>query len=210
MDGETFLEGLHDAKRTELDRLGSDTLLLAHTEANLTESTVLEVAANSEYAARETFRTWARDESYDDVRAHFESVAAQEDEHYNLVVAELDEHDPPGVAGPMHAYLRERDDTVERIATGMVARPLVSVRAHTQVINFFVNEAEQERADLFRSLKDDTAEVLDEGLALLEDHCADDEAWERARMTGEYLIQIAYDDFADSLQEMGLDPKPLC
>ena len=210
MDGEAFVSELEAAKATELDRLGSSKLLVALTEANLDEERVLQVAAASEHAAAETFHGWAADEPDDGAREAFSDVAAQEDDHEARVVAHLDGFEPPTAPGPMHAYLRGREDTVERIATGMVARPLVSRRTHNQVIGFFVNEADREMADLFRELKADTQAVIETGTTLLAARCDDEDDWERARATAEYLIQVAYDDYADGLAEMGLDPKPIC
>ena len=210
MDGQTFVEEVEAAKATELDRLGSSRLLVALTEANLEEERVLAVAAASEYAAAETFHGWAADEPDEGARAAFDDVAAQEDDHYERVVADLEDFEPPTAPGPMHAYLRGREDTVERVATGLVARPLVSVRAHTQVISFFVNEADRARADLFRELKTDTQAVIETGARLLSERCDSADDWGRASATAEYLIQVAYDDYADGLAEMGLDPKPIC
>jgi len=111
----------------------------------------------------------------------------------------------------MHAYLRAREDTVERIATGLVARPLVSVRAHAQVVGFFVDEADGELTDLFRALEADTEAVVEVGTTLLEERCGDDEAaWDRASATAAYLVQVAYDDYVDALAGTGQDPRPIC
>jgi hypothetical protein len=210
MDGATFRESVEAAKRTELDRLGSSKLLIALTGARIERSRVLEVAAHSEHAARETFRAWADDESRSEARAAFEAVAEQEDTHLERVLDALDEDIELADGGPMHAYLRGRSDTVERVASGMVGRPLVSIRAHNQIIGFFVNEADETGADLFRDLKTETADVIDDGVALLDELCEDDTDWERAEMVAEYVVQVAYDDYADSLTEMGLGVKDIC
>lgn len=209
MDGQTFVDELEAAKASQLDRLGSGKLLVALTEATLSEDRILEAAAASEYAAAETFHGWAADEGDEGARAAFEAVAAQEDEHLERVLERMDAFDPPEAPGPMHAYLRGREDTVERIATGMVARPLVSARTHTQVISFYINEADQAAADLFRDLKAETEAVIDDGVALLSERCDADD-WERAQAAGEYLIQVAYDDFADALSGLGMSPKSIC
>lgn len=212
MDGAEFRDAVEEEKATQLDRLGSEKLLVGLTEATLEAERVLDVAALSEHAARETFRTWAADESHEEARAAFETLEAQEDEHLRRVLDALGRDEEPDSTdgGPMHSYLRGREDTVERVAGGMVGRPLVSVRTHTQVISFFVNEQDQRKADLFRDLKTETAAVIDDGLALLESLCADADDWERASMVAGYVIQIAYDDYADSLQDLGLSPKSLC
>lgn len=215
MDAAAFRDRVESEKGTELDRLASNKLLLALTDAMLEEETVLRVAAESEHAARETFGRWAETEADEAAREAFETVAEQEATHYERVVGAMDDDgfeptDPDGDGGPMHAYLRGRDDTVERIAAGMVGRSLVSVRAHTQVISFFINEADEKRADLFRDLKAETQETLERGLDLLESTCEDEDDWERARMVATYVVQVAYDDYADALSGMGMDPKPIC
>lgn len=210
MNAESFREAVETAKQTHLNRLGSSKLLLALTGADLSESAVLRAAAASEHAACETFETWATDETNERARVAFETTAAQEDEHLRRVLDVVGEDiDLPDGPGPMHAYLRGRDDTVERVAAGMVGRGLVSIRTHTQVIGFFVNEANTQKADLFRELKTETNETLTTGLELLEEFCEDDD-WERAQMVAEYVVQLAYDDYADGLASLGVDPKPLC
>jgi hypothetical protein len=210
MDGDTFRETVEGSKRTQLDRLGSSKLLIALTDARIERERVLEVAAHSEHAARETFRAWADDEPHEGARAAFETVAEQEDEHLQRVLSALGEEIELADGGPMHAYLRGREETVERVASGMVGRPLVSLRTHTQIVGFFVNEADEASADLFRDLKSETAAVIDDGADLLDDYCDDEDDWERARMVAEYTIQVAYDDYADALTEMGLGVKDVC
>lgn len=211
MDGQSFRDAVEEAAETELDRLGSSRLLVALTGADLTTGAVLRAAAHSEHAARETFRAWAADEDDPRAREAFADAADREAEHLDRVLDALD--DPgfdPVDGGPMHAYLREREDTVERVAAGMVGRGLVSVRAHVQVIGFFVNEADERRADLFRDLRAETEASLDRGLDLLEALCADADDWERAGMVAEYVVRVAYDDYADALADLGIDPKPIC
>ncbi|WP_323191812.1 rubrerythrin family protein [Halostella sp. PRR32] len=210
MNAAELREAVENDKRTELDRLGSSKLLVALTDAELDESTVLTAAGNSEHAAERTFSQWADDEENDRARTAFEAVAAQERDHYDRVAERLPDEFEPVDGGPMHAYLRGREDAVSRVAGGMVGRPLVSVRTHTQVINFFTNEADRTTADLFRDLKEETRAVIDDGTDLLDELCEDADDWERASATAGYVIQVAYDDYADSLTELGVDPKPLC
>ncbi len=208
MDAGAFREDLEAAKATQLDRLGSNKLLLALTEADLEADSVLRAAAASEYAAAETFRQWESDETEADARELFASVAGQEEEHLDRVVAHLDGFDEPAAPGPMHSFLRGLDETVPRVAAGLVARGIVSTKSHTQIISFFVNQADRERADLFRDLKAETEGEIDDGLAYLE--MAPDADREAAMAAAEYVIQVAYDDYADGLRDLGLDPKPIC
>lgn len=209
MDAGAFRDALEEAKATQLDRLGSNKLLLAITDAELDTDPILRAAAASEYAAADTFRGWAADETDQGAADLFAAVADQEADHLDRVVAHLDDYDPPETAGPMHAFLRGIEETAPRVAAGLVARGLVSTRTHTQIIGFFVNEADRELADLFRDLKSETEAEIDDGLAYLEDVDGAD-AWEPALAAAEYVIQVAYDDFADGLRALGLDPKPIC
>ena len=210
MDAERLREEIEAETRTRLDRLGSEKLLVALTGAALDRESVLAVAADAEYAAFETFRAWADDEGSEPAREAFAAVRDQEREHYERVIEHLPDHDPPEAGGPMHAYLRGLDGSIERVGAGLIGRPLVSTRSHTQVISFFINEADSRMADLFRDLKTETEAELERGLETLDALCADEDDWDRARATAEYAVQVAYDDYADSLVDMGLDPKPIC
>ncbi|NHN42462.1 rubrerythrin family protein [Halorubellus sp. JP-L1] len=210
MDAAALRDAVETAKQSELDRLGSSKYLIALTGADLGEDAVLAAVAESEYLARETFAGWRDDATDDDVREAFSAVADQEAEHYDRVCDRLGARPEPDHAGAVHGYLREREDAVARIAGGLVGRPLVSLRAHTQVVGFYVNEADRAGADLFRDLKAETAEELDTGLELLDAHCETDEDRERAQATAEYVVQLAYDEYADSLTELGVNPKSTC
>ncbi|WP_323675034.1 rubrerythrin family protein [Halorubellus sp. PRR65] len=210
MDAPALRETVEREKKSQLDRLGSSKYLIALTDADLSESTILSAVAESEYLARETFETLAAAEDDDRAREAFERVAAQEAEHYDRVCERLDGRPTPDHAGAVHGYLRGRDDTVSRVAGALVGRPLVSLRAHTQVVGFYVNEADQAGADLFRDLKADTEAELDLGVDVLGDCCVTDDDVERAQATAEYVVQLAYDEYADSLTEMGVNPKSTC
>lgn len=218
MDGPSFRAAVEEARRTELDRLGSNKLLVALTEADLTTPAVLEVAAASEAAARDTFETWADNETDPAARERFAAVADREREHYERVIESLRDADPDRAAafdpgedpGPVHGYLRSREGTTERLAAGTVGRGLVSLRTHAQVVGFFINEPDERRADLFRDLRAETESAMDDGLTLLETTCEDDEDWDRARASAEYVVTLAYDSYADALRGMGVEPKSVC
>jgi hypothetical protein len=210
MNADDLRTAVETAKQTELGRLGSSKLLLALTDAELDRESVLQTAAASEIAARETFSTWAADEPHDAAADLFADIADQEQRHYERVTDLLGEEvEPPG-RGPMHAYLRERDGTAARLAGGLLGRTLVSDRTHLQVVNFFINEADETTADVFRDLRTETREAQEQGLALLDSVCATDEDWETAETVANYVIQLAYDDYTDVLVGMGVDPKPIC
>ena len=207
MNPDDFADTVSEEKSTELDRLGSQQLLVALTGADLEPEVVLAASANSERAAAETFAEWA--DGSDDARETFERLADQERDHYERVVAELDEFEPLDATDSMQAYLRGLDDDVSR-AGGLVGRSLVGSRTLLQVVNFFVNDADERRADIFRDLRADTRENVADGVRVLADCCAGEDDWNRAFDVATETVQIAYDDYADTLTGMGLDPKPIC
>ena len=218
MDGETCRETVESAKATELERLGSNKLLIALTDATLEPEAVLRAAADSEHAAYTTFSGWVEADGEDEVDGEaaaelFAWLAERERDHRERVLDSLsamgEDHEPAD-GGTMHEYLRAREDAVERIAAGTVGRGLVSDRTHLQIVSFFINEGDEARANLFRDLRTDTEAELERGLALLDESCETDEDWERARMVAEYVVQIAYDDYADTLTGLGIDVKPIC
>ncbi|MFB6106070.1 MAG: rubrerythrin family protein [Halobacteriaceae archaeon] len=213
MDADTFVAAVEHDAATELDRLGSEKFLVAATEADLSATAVLRAAARSEAAARDTFDAWAAEERDAAAREAFAATATRESDHHDRVVAALDGGaEPPSDAtpDPMHEHLREVTGTIERVGAGLVGRPLVADRTLLQVVNFFVNEADPARADLFRDLRADTAETRARGATLLEERCEADADWERAREAATAVIRVAYEDYADTLDGMGLDPRPLC
>lgn len=210
MDAATFREQVTDAKTTALNRLGSNKLLVALTDAELTTQRVLEAAADSEHAAHNTFAAWADDEPNEQASEAFVAVAEREADHRERVLESMTGAYEPNDGGALHEYLRGREGAVQRVAAGMVGRGLVADRTHQQVISFFVNEADSRRADLFRELREETTDGTERGLELLEALCESDEDWQDARDVAEYTVQVAYDDYADALTGMGVDPKPVC
>jgi len=201
MDAADLRNALETDHGAALDRLGSRDLLVALSGGDPCPTDLLCAAADSEYAARETFREWADATADDALRDSFAAVAAREDDHFRRVRAamnEPDDHHPAG-SGPMHAYLRGREDPIHRVAGGMVGRTLVSLRTHSRLIDFFGGrDADAER--LFRELRAETADCLDDGLTIL-DARASAEDWEAALAVAGYTIRLAADDLVDALHE---------
>lgn len=213
MDAADFQDSVEESKAVELERLGSSKLLVALTDADLTEEQVLRVAADSERAAMETLEIWADDEDHEGARELFADHSQQERDHYDRVTSLLEgEHEEDsGAVGPMHDHLRSLESTTARLG-GLVGRALVGDRTHLQVVNFFVNEGDERRADSFRELRTETADQGDEAAALLADVCTESEDADpdHARTAATTVIDRAYEAYADSLDELGLDPKPIC
>ena len=209
MDDAEFVERVRDAKATELDRLGSEKALVAETNAALDRGTVLERAAAAEMRAAETFDQWAASEENESARKAFADAAERERDHYEQVceLGDVEATDPE--ADALHGYLRELEGTAERVGAGLVARPLVASRTLLQVINFFINEADETTANTFRGLRSDTDDQVEAGATLLTEVCTDEE-WDAAERAATEAIDRAYTEYADTLEAMGVDPKPVC
>ncbi|WP_248897835.1 hypothetical protein [Haloplanus halobius] len=211
MNGDWVVDMVRDRTATQLDRLGSEKALVAATDARLDRERVLSAAVGAERRAAETFETWAADESQPEARAAFEAVASQERAHAERVASLADgavdaDTDPDA----LHDYLRGLDGTPERVAAGLVARPLVSERSLLQVVNFFVNEADERAAAVFRDLRAETDGLVDEGTTLLDACCESEAEWERAVDAAERAVETAYEEYAETLRGMGVDPAPVC
>jgi hypothetical protein len=103
-----------------------------------------------------------------------------------------------------------REGDVERVAAGLVGASLTLDRLLLQAVNFFVNEADERRADLIRAVRSAANDRRDAGLALLEAICETDDEWGRAATAAEDAVAAAYDDYVGTLDRMGIDPKPVC
>jgi len=211
MDGTSLADDVAADRATELERLGSSRALLWLVGPDLDADAVLATVAAGERAARDTFEAYAAVEPHDGAASAFREVADREADHYERVLAERDGEAPPErEPGPVHAHLRAREDTVERVAAGLLGRALVSHRTLLQVVNYFVEAADEARAALFREFRESATEDRETAAALLDDVCDGDEDWRRARDAATATVDVAYDAYADALGGMGLDPTPVC
>jgi hypothetical protein len=213
MDGAALLERVREDSGTELDRLGSEKALLAATEARLETDAVLVTAAAVLAAARETVTGWADDTTGAAGNA-LRTTAQRLADAYDEVAAELGDEQATG-AGDLEAVdvpflsLAGEGD-IERVAAATIGLPLVLDRLFLQSVSFFVNEADNARADRFRDLRGMTEDVLADGQDALDGLCDDDRGWSVAAEAATATISAAYDDYVDRLEAMGFDPKPIC
>lgn len=209
MNAEQFVEAVRDDNDTALSRLGSSKALYADTAGDMDEETVLSAAADAEYHAAVTYEGWAEDESDEQVADAFEETAAEERDHYERVAGELDDHEPAESVPAIQAYLRDRDDTIERLG-GFVGRTIAAGKSKEQFTGYFVGEADPQTAQLFRDVGSDLDPQLERAGELLESVCETDEDWEQAAEAASGAIQTAYDAYTESLESMGVNPKPVC
>jgi len=210
MTASDFVDDVREANQTALSRLGSSKALYAETDGDLETEQVLRAAAIAEDAAGETFAAWA-DNGADDAVALFETVADEEADHFETVAAELD--DAPRATDTdlpaIQSVLRGFDDTVERVG-GLVGRCLVAKRSKEQYTGYFTGEADPQTASLFRGLKSDVEGQIDAAADLVDAVCEGDDDYERAQAAASKAIQAAYDEYTESLEAMGVNPKPVC
>ncbi|MDF9747629.1 rubrerythrin family protein [Natrinema salsiterrestre] len=209
-DPDAFVETVSEGNQTALSRLGSSKSLYADTGGEIDTEPVLEATADAEYAAWQTFLEWADDEADDDAREAFEATAAEEEDHYETVADKLaDDEYEPGDVPQLHEYLRDREDTVSRVGA-LVGRVLASQRSKDQVVGYFVGDADPQTASLFRGFGEDLDDQLERAKALLASVCESDEDWDRAEEAANGAIQAAYDEYVETLEGMGANPKPVC
>jgi hypothetical protein len=210
MNPDEFLDTVRDENETALSRLGSSKSLYAETEGEMEAETVFRAAAEAEYAASETFQSWADDKDSDpNVREAFEEFAAQERDHYEQVVGELDESHEPSDVPAIHEYLRGLDADPARVG-GFLGRTLASEKSKEQIVGFFVGQADPQTAQLFRDLGGDLDGQIERGAELLSEVCEDEDDWDRALEAANGAIGAAYDEYAETLEGMGVNPKPVC
>ena len=200
MDGQQFLERLRDDNETELSRLGSSKALYAVTGGEMTAERVRAAAAADARAAAEAFGDWGGEAA-----DFFADAAATAEEHAESFDSDADAADAPA----LYAELAGLDGTVERVA-GALARSLVAAKTAEQMVGFFVGDADPRAAETFRSYRGDVEDQRDRAAELLDDVCDDDEDWERARRTADAAIESAYDEYVETLEGMGVQPKNVC
>lgn len=208
MNSEEFLDAVRKENETALSRLGSSKSLYAATGGEMEPDEVFDAAADAEYAAARTFGGWADDEGDEDASELFAGIAEVENGHYERVSGEVDDHEP-GETPALHEYLRGLDGTTERLG-GFVGRTLASEKSKKQLTGFFTGKADPKTAQLFRDLNGDLDEQLDDTLALLDERCESDEDWKTAKEAAKGAITAAYDEYTESLESMGVNPKPVC
>jgi hypothetical protein len=208
MNGPTLVDGVREDERTELDRLGSDKAMIAATDADLAADPVLEHVAATLAGLRETCEEWAETTDDADATALFAATAEAADEEYGRVTAAMDD-EPTGEPPAVVAALGEFEEPPARVGA-LVGEALVAERTLLQTVNFFVNEADERRADLLRDVRTAAKNRTDEAAAVLDSVCVDDADWDEAETAAVAVVDAAYAAYADALDALGIDPKPVC
>lgn len=207
MDGETFVEQLRDGFETELSRLGSSKALYAVTGGEMDGPSIRAAAAAEATTAAAMFPEWAQTEPDEDAADLFVDVAAAAEDHQPEIGAEDGVLKAPDRS--MYETLAGFDTTPERVG-GLLARQLVSGALASQMVGFFVGNADPNTASTFRSIGDDVDELRDRALDVLEAVCEDEDEWDDARTAAAATIESAYDYYIETLESMGVEPKNVC
>jgi len=202
-------DAVREQLATELSRLGSSKALYAATEGELESEAVLHAAADAELAAADTFAAWAEAEPDDRAAATFATTAEEERDHYETVLAELDDHEPVGSVPGLPAHLRSVEGTIAR-AGALLGRVLVADESKSQYVGYFVGNADPQTAGVFRELRGDLDEQEERALELLETLCETENDWTAAELAALDAVEAAYEFHVETLESLGVDPKPVC
>jgi hypothetical protein len=204
MDTAALIDDVTDDKQTELSRLGSSKTLYADTRGEMDEATVFAAAAAREAAASETFAAWADDESHEEAAVLFADAAEAAESR----LASLDA-DPADWTPAMHDTLDDQAGTVARLG-GLLAWTLVDKKVKEQLTGFFTGQADPQTASTFRSAGSDVVDLREDAGDLLDTVCEGEDDWERARESATAVVEAAYDEFFETLESLGVNPKPVC
>jgi hypothetical protein len=208
MNGESLVETVRESERTALDRLGSDKAMIAATGADLAADPVLGHVALTLDGIQTACESWG-DETGEGAAGDLfaTTVEAVGEEHERVVDAMGD--DPTGDRPATAAVLDRFEAAPERVGA-LVGASLVLDRTLLQAVNFFVNEADQRRADIVRDARAAANTVGDEAAVALDEVCADEADREAATTAACEVVDAAYGEYVDALDALGIDPKPVC
>jgi hypothetical protein len=207
MNPDDFLDGVRQEQQTELSRLGSSKSLYADTAGEMEEDAVLTAVADIFYHADATFETWA-DEADGPAAALFADAADLAGEQYGTVTGELGDHEP-SAPSPLAEFLQGLETAPERVA-GTLGWALVVENKVSQAVGFFVGQASPGTASTFRDVRDAVEALVDDAADTLGEVCDSAADEDLAHEAAVDTVQAAYDDYFDTLEELGVNPKPVC
>jgi 5S rRNA maturation endonuclease (ribonuclease M5) len=193
---DTIEERVRAEAATELERLGSDRGLIALTDADLSSETIRERLAGVLAGTADVYEEWANDDAF--------TTATETTRTLTATTSDTDIE--PASDHPLVTALDGLEDHPERVGAGLIAVPLVLDGWVLQGVSFFVNEADESVADQFRAIRTG----LDEVMATGESAVGSEAERERATEAALALVEAAYEDYVETLDGLGLDPKTVC
>ncbi len=207
MNADDLVDAVRTEHNTALSRLGSSKTLFADTGGEMTDDEVFAATATSLSHAAAVVEEWA-DATGGDLGGVVAETATVVDDHAADVAGRLEEveaGDEPAAVGA----LADCDGEVAR-AGGLLGWLLVRDRKTTQLTGYFTGQADPTTASEFRGFGGDYDDLLASLGDALEAACADAADWERAEAAAGDVVVAAYDEYVETLEAMGVNPKPVC
>lgn len=199
MDATDIVDAVESDLQTELSRLGSSKSLYADTEGELEPDRVLGAIADGAHHAADTFRGWAADAD------PFADAADRLADQYETLEGELGGHEP-GDEPAVVAALADAEGESERLGA-LVGWSLVAERKASQATGFFTGQADPGTASTLRAFGEDFEAIREAALEALADRDGDGEV---AAEAANAVVQAAYDAYFETLEDLGVNPKPVC
>ncbi|MEF8853218.1 MAG: rubrerythrin family protein [Haloarculaceae archaeon] len=206
MNAQEFVDAVREDSKTPLSRLGASKALYADTAGEMDDDAVLAAVADRAHHAAETFEAWAG-EAEVEAADLFATAAETERDHAETAADERGDYEPGDSPG-VQTYLRGVEGTVERLGA-FVGWALAAGNNTDQVVGYFVGQASPTTANTFRDVSDDHDEHVERASEVLGEVCEGDD-WERAREAAGEAIAADYDDYFETLESLGVNPKPVC
>ena len=207
MDSQEFVETVRDEAATPLSRLGSSKALFADTDGEMEDDAVMQAAGDRAHFAAERFDDWADNES-GDVSELFADAADTERKHAEAAANEHGDYEP-GEEPDVQGHLAEVEGTVERLGA-FVGWALAAGNNGDQVVGYFVGQASPMTASTFRAFGDDYDAYVEDASDLLANVTDDDDELTAAVEAATAAIEADYDAYFETLESLGVNPKPVC
>lgn len=200
MDATDIVDAVESDLQTELSRLGSSKSIYAATAGELEPDQVLGAMATPVHHAETTLHDW--DEGGPDV---FGDAADRLAQQYDTLVGELGDHDP-GETPAAVKTLAAANDPAARLGA-LLGWVLVIDRKAGQVTGFFTGQADPQTASLVRGFGEDFEAIQSATIDAIADEAVDAEA---AADAAGRVVEAAYDEYFETLEDLGVNPKPVC
>lgn len=204
------MDEIREETKTELSRLGSSKSLYADTEGEMEEKRVRQALAKNLYTAAETFEEWAS-EGDGAVADLFADIAETTVDYYETVADGLDDYEPDEPVGVVTA-LDDFDEPAARVG-GYIGWALVTAEKVNQAVGFFIGQAAPQTADDFRTIDDGIEADISSAHEVVTTLAADGDETaiaNTASAAGVRVIEAAYEAYFETLEELGVNPKPVC
>ena len=218
-DASDLAATLRDDHETAFSRLGSSKAMYAITNGEMDGGIVRAAAAINADAISTVTDEWS-DNNISDTDGHVDEIDETDpDAVFALIATDAgkramdlnpDISQKEAVSRPrLYDVLESMETTASRLG-GLLARSLITIEQVSQMVGFFIGNADTKTANEFRDLKRMIESDRDRILTALNSTCESDTAWEDAQNSADAVIEAAYDEYVDSLEQMGIKPKNVC